>query len=92
MTMVARRGGEVYSSLCRFELRTTVDDVDASRWSNDSLKPNFGLDVLERREEEEARSRQGLDMAVSGDLSDSQSSAARREVTSGADHSQSPTS
>lgn len=67
VTMVARRGGEVYSNLCLFEPETT-DDVEASRRSKASLRPNRGRKELEMRDEEEVRNLHGLDMVVSVEL------------------------
>lgn len=57
--MDARNGGEVYRSLCLFEAAD-----DASECSDGPLRHGFGLEEFARRNDEEASSRHGLDMAV----------------------------
>lgn len=62
--MVARRGGEVYSSLCLFELFDTNAEFEALRRKRGSLRHDFGLEELARIKDDDARSLHGLDIVV----------------------------
>ena len=69
VTIVARKGGEVYNKRCLFKLLRPELEAEASRRSNDSLRPVLGLEELARRDDEDAKSLHGLDMVVEGELS-----------------------